>query len=141
MPQQDMKPVLLVEDDVVDVMSVTKAFQYLHIRNPLVHVQNGEEALAYLRNKDNPKPQIILLDLNMPKMNGVEFMKVAKADNHLKNVPVIVLTTSSDERDRVETFKLGVAGYIMKPLNHQDFIEMMDKIHQYWEMAIFPDEY
>jgi CheY-like chemotaxis protein len=141
MPQQDVKPILLVEDDTVDAMSVKRAFEHLHIKNQLVLVTNGEEALEYLRNKDNAKPQIVLLDLNMPRMNGIEFMKIAKADNDLKKIPVVILTTSKAEQDRVETFNLGAAGYVMKPMDHEDFIGMMDKIHQYWEMTLFPDDY
>jgi CheY-like chemotaxis protein len=141
MPQQDIKPILLVEDDTVDAMSVKRAFEHLHIKNQLVLVTNGEEALEYLRNKDNAKPQIVLLDLNMPRMNGIEFMKIAKADDELKKIPVVILTTSKAEQDRVETFNLGAAGYVMKPMDHEDFIGMMDKIHQYWEMTLFPDDY
>jgi CheY-like chemotaxis protein len=141
MAERDIKPVLLVEDDAVDAMSVKRAFQFLHIQNELIHAENGEEALKYLRNKDKTKPQIILLDLNMPRMGGIEFMKIAKADGAMKNIPVIVLTTSRAEQDRTETFNLGVAGYIMKPMEHQEFIGMMDKIHQYWEMTLFPDGY
>lgn len=95
MPQQDFKLILLVEDDTVDAMAVKKAFEYLHIKNELAHVTNGEEALEYLRNKNNAKPQVILLDLNMPKMGGIEFMKIAKADDVLKKIPVIVPTTSN----------------------------------------------
>jgi CheY-like chemotaxis protein len=140
-PQQAIKPVLLVEDDTVDAMAVKKAFNYLHIKNDLVITSNGEEALEYLRNENNPKPQIILLDLNMPKMGGVEFMKIAKADDRLSNIPVVILTTSRAEQDRVATFHLGAAGYIMKPMEHDNFIETMDKIHQYWEMTLFPDSY
>jgi len=139
--QQGIKPVLLVEDDTVDAMAVKKAFKYLRIKNNLVTVTNGEEALEHLRNKDNPRPQVILLDLNMPKMGGVEFMKIAKADDQLKGIPVVILTTSKAEQDRVETFNLGAAGYIMKPMNHDDFIDMMGKIHQYWEMTLFPESY
>ena len=140
-PEQDLKPILLVEDDTIDSMAVKKAFGYLHIRNKLTIVTNGEEALKFLRNKDNERPQIILLDLNMPRMNGVEFMKIAKADDELKKIPVIILTTSQAEQDRVKAFNLGVAGYIMKPMDHDNFIEMMDKIHQYWELTLFPEDY
>jgi CheY-like chemotaxis protein len=138
---QDLKPILLVEDDTIDAMAVKKSFKLLHIKNKLTVVTNGEEALNYLRNKDNTKPQIILLDLNMPRMGGIEFMKIAKADPQLKIIPVIILTTSQAEQDRVKTFELGVAGYIMKPMDHNNFIEMMDKIHQYWEMSLFPEDY
>jgi CheY-like chemotaxis protein len=140
-PKQDIKPVLLAEDDIIDAMAVKKAFKHLHIKNNLFIVTNGEEALEFLRDKDNPKPQIILLDLNMPKMGGIEFMKIAKADDKLRNIPVVILTTSKAEQDRVITFRLGAAGYIMKPMDHNDFIEMMDTIHQYWELTLFPDDY
>jgi CheY-like chemotaxis protein len=141
MQQQILKPILLVEDDTVDAMAVKRAFNYLHVKNELVHVTNGEEALEYLKNKDNAKPQVILLDLNMPRMNGIEFMKIAKADDNLKNIPVIILTTSKAEQDRVETFNLGIAGYIVKPVDHENFIDVMSKVHQYWEMTVFPENY
>ncbi len=141
MSQQDFKPILLVEDDTVDAMTVKKAFGYLHVRNKLAHVTNGEDALEYLRNKDNDTPQIILLDLNMPRMGGVEFMKITKADNELRKIPVIILTTSKAEQDRVKAFNLGVAGYIIKPVDHKNFMLMMEKIHQYWELTLFPDDY
>jgi len=140
MPQQDCKTILLVEDDTVDAMAVKKALEYLHINDKLAHVINGEEALEYLNNEANDKPHIILLDLNMPKMSGVEFMKVAKADSSLKKIPVVVLTTSRDNQDRKKTFELGVAGYIVKPLNLKKFMEIMEKIQQYWDLTLFPDD-
>ncbi|OHB54077.1 MAG: two-component system response regulator [Planctomycetes bacterium RBG_13_44_8b] len=141
MQQQVLKSILLVEDDIVDAMAVKRAFDHLHVTNELVHVINGEEALDYLKNIDNVKPQIILLDLNMPRMNGIEFMKIIKADDNLKNIPVVILTTSNAEQDRVQAFNLGIAGYIVKPVDHNNFIDMMSKIHQYWEMTLFPESY
>jgi CheY-like chemotaxis protein len=141
MLQQDYKPVLLVEDDTVDAMAVEKAFRHLNIKNKLAHATNGEEAIEYLKNAGNPKPGIIFLDLNMPKMGGIEFMKVIKADDSLKKIPIVILTTSKTEQDRVKTFDLGIAGYIMKPMHHKSLIEMIDKIYKYWEMTIFPDDY
>ena len=112
---KDFRPILLVEDDTVDVKAITRAFEELKIRNKLVHVANGEEALNYLRNSRNKKPCVILLDLNMPKMDGVEFLRAVKSDKNLKQIPVVVLTVSSQEQDVVESFNLGVAGYITKP--------------------------
>ena len=103
MLKQDYKPVLLVEDDTVDAMAVEKAFRHLSIKNKLAHVINGEEALEYLQNSNNPIPGIIFLDLNMPKMGGIEFMKVIKADNDLKKIPIVILTTSKTEQDRIKT--------------------------------------
>jgi len=90
---RNLKPILLVEDDDVDVMTVERVFKDLKIKNQLVSTANGEEALEYLKNSGNKKSCIILLDLNMPKMNGIEFLKIVKADEVLKKIPVIVLTT------------------------------------------------
>lgn len=131
-------PILLVEDDRVDAMTVKRALRELHVTNPLTTVGNGEEALAYLRDGDNPRPGIILLDINMPKMNGIEFLRVAKADDTLKNIPVIVLTTSREEQDRFATFDLGVAGYMVKPVDYLQFVEVIRTIHLYWTLSELP---
>ena len=89
---RNTKPVLLVEDDSIDAMTVRRAFKDLKLSNALTHRINGEEALAYLREPDVELPCVILLDLNMPRMNGIEFLKVIKQDDRLKSIPVIVLT-------------------------------------------------
>jgi len=133
------KPILLVEDDRVDAMTVERALKDLKATNELVHRVNGEEALEYLRNESNKKPCVILLDLNMPKMNGVEFLKVAKADEALKKIPVIVLTTSEEEQDVVESFNLGVAGYIVKPTDYKKFVEAIRTIDLYWTLSELPN--
>ena len=100
--------------------------------------ETGEEAIS---TAEKIKPDIIIMDLNMPRMGGVEFMEIVKTDDALKRIPVIILTTSKAEQDRVKTFNLGLAGYIIKPVDHDNFIEMMDKIHQYWELSLFPEDY
>lgn len=129
------KTILLVEDDKVDAMAVKRALRDLKVTNPLEHRINGEEALEYLRaNLDNP-PAIILLDLNMPRMNGLEFLKIAKADPDLRSIPVIVLTTSKEEQDRVASYDLGVAGYMIKPVDYPQFIEVIRTIHMYWTLS------
>ena len=110
----------------------------IHVTNPVNTVNNGEEALAFLRNGQNEMPCIILLDLNMPKMNGIEFLKIAKKDDLLKSIPVIVLTTSKDEHDRFETFNLGVAGYMIKPVDYLQFVETMKTIKLYWTLSELP---
>ena len=102
-------------------------------------VGNGEEALDYLRDPTTEKPGIILLDLNMPKMNGIDFLKIAKQDPALKRIPVIVLTTSKDERDRVDSFNLGVAGYMLKPVDYIQFVEVVKAIDLYWTLSELPD--
>jgi len=133
------KPILLVEDDRVDAMTVRRALKDLEVTNELVHRVNGEESLQYLRNEGNKKPCVILLDLNMPKMNGVEFLKVAKADEALKKIPVVVLTTSKQEQDVLESFNLGVAGYIVKPVDYKKFVEAIRTIQLYWTLSELPN--
>ena len=116
------KPILLVEDDRVDTMTVRRALKDLKVTNQLICTTNGEEALEYLRDESKKKPCVILLDLNMPKMNGIEFLKIAKRKEELKRIPVIVLTTSREEQDVVESFNLSVAGYIVKPTDYKKFV-------------------
>ncbi len=137
---RDSRPVLLVEDDTIDAMTVQRAFRDLKVTNPLQHAVNGEQALAYLQNPENDKPCVILLDLNMPKMNGTEFLAVAKTDPAIKKIPVIVLTTSSEERDIVQSFRLSVAGYIIKPVDYRKFVEAIRTIDLYWTLSELPQE-
>jgi len=99
---------------------------------------NGEEAMKYLTNPDNEKPFVILLDLNMPKMNGMEFLKVIKAHPELKTIPIIVLTTSREKRDILESFELGAAGYMVKPVDYSKFVEILGKIILYWSTSELP---
>jgi len=132
------KSILLVEDDIVDMMSVKRALKDLQVTNTLYHVENGEEALEFLRDPANEKPAIILLDLNMPRMNGHEFLAVIKKDEELKRIPVIVLTTSRGELDKVQSFDLGVAGYMIKPVDYQQFVEVMRTIRLYWTLSELP---
>jgi CheY-like chemotaxis protein len=135
---RNSKPILLVEDDEVDTMTVQRAFKDLKVTNELVHRINGEEALKYLRAEDSQMPCVILLDLNMPKMNGVEFLKISKEDEKLKKLPVVVLTTSKEEHDIVESFELSVAGYIVKPVDYKRFVEAIRAIDLYWTLSELP---
>lgn len=133
------KPILLVEDDLVDAMTVERALKEIHVTNTLYTVRDGEEALEFLRDPANAEPGIILLDLNMPRMNGIEFLKVAKSEEGLKQIPVVVLTTSKDERDRVESFNLGIAGYMIKPVDYLQFVEVVRAIDLYWTLSELPE--
>ncbi len=133
-----IKPLLLVEDDYVDALTVKRAFKELAVINPVVHKEDGEQALDFLNSEDQPAPKLILLDLNMPKMNGIEFLEKLRLNEKLKKIPVVVLTTSRNQEDRFETFDLGIAGYMVKPLNYQDFISMMRTINEYWNMSEQP---
>ena len=135
---QPPKPVLLIEDDNVDAMTVKRAMRDLHVEHSVIHSINGEEAMKYLTNPDNEKPFVILLDLNMPKMNGIEFLKVIKAHPELKTIPIIVLTTSKEKRDILESFELGAAGYMVKPVDYSKFVEILGKIMTYWSTSELP---
>ncbi len=132
------RPILLVEDDQVDAMTVKRALKELHVTNPLVHEDNGEAALARLRDPEGQKPCIILLDLNMPVMSGIELLRVVKEDEQLKGIPVVVLTTSAEQEDKVSSFNLGVAGYMAKPVDYRQFVEVMRSINTYWTISEMP---
>jgi len=132
--------ILLVEDDEVDVMNVKRAFKKNNISNPLVVASNGIEALEVLRSvsPDNPRPKIVLLDLNMPRMGGIEFLKEIRQDPELSSLSVFVMTTSNEDSDKIEAFNLNVAGYILKPLSMDRFISAVSTLNSYWTLCEFP---
>jgi CheY-like chemotaxis protein len=131
--------ILLVEDDQVDVMNVKRAFEKNRITNPLFVAANGVEALEVLRSKQIPdERRIVLLDLNMPRMNGLEFLREVRADPSLHSTVVIVLTTSNDERDKIEAYNLNVAGYMLKPVTFVNFVEVMAALNKYWTLVELP---
>lgn len=130
--------ILLVEDDLVDVMSVQRSLRELGTPNPLHHATDGEKALEFLRDTSKARPGLILLDLNMPKMNGVEFLAIIKKDPELKMIPVVVLTTSREDADRFATFEHSVAGFMIKPVDFPQFLETMRKIRDYWMISELP---
>ena len=129
------KPILLVDDDRVDVMTTKRALKDINVTNPIYTAGNGEEAIELLRDGKTEKPGVILLDLNMPRMNGIEFLRVIKNDAALKRIPVVVLTTSKEEEDKVESFSLGVAGYMIKPVDYIKFVEVIRAINMYWTLS------
>ena len=131
--------ILLVEDDEVDVMNVRRAFQRAHVSNPLHVAGNGLEALEILRGDTLPADRrLVLLDLNMPRMNGIEFLRAVRADATLRSLPVVVLTTSNDERDKVDAYKLNVAGYLLKPVTFTEFVDLMAALNKYWMLVEMP---
>lgn len=131
-------PILLVEDDKVDAMAVKRAVKDLKIANPLRIAGDGEQALEYLRDPSADRPCLILLDINMPRMNGIEFLRVAKADPELKLIPVVVLTTSKEDQDKFDSFELGVAGYMIKPADYLKFVELVRALDCYWTISESP---
>ncbi|ELR98116.1 response regulator [Gloeocapsa sp. PCC 73106] len=136
--------VLLVEDDDVDRINVKRAFQRNNIRNPLYMAHNGLEALEMLRSHGEIQPvvpwerRLILLDLNMPKMNGLEFLQELRNDPLLMSTPVIILTTSDEDRDRVEAYQFNIAGYILKPVIFTKFADMIGTLNKYWTLCEMP---
>ena len=136
--------ILLVEDDELDVMNVQRAFRKNNIANPLYVASNGIEALEMLRGRDGNKPavpedrRLILLDLNMPRMGGIEFLRELRADPRLRHITVVVLTTSDEERDKVDAYHLNVAGYILKPVTLSAFVEIMATLNKYWTVNELP---
>ncbi len=131
--------ILLVEDDQVDVMNVKRAFEKNRITNPLFVAANGLEALEMLRAGSVPADRrIVLLDLNMPKMSGLEFLRELRSDPELQSTVVIVLTTSNDERDKIDAYNLNVAGYLLKPVTFINFVEVMAALNKYWTLVELP---
>ncbi|HYR12430.1 MAG TPA: response regulator [Longimicrobium sp.] len=134
-----MLNILLVEDDQVDVMNVERAFRTSGIANPVFVAENGEQALQMLRGGQVPRERrLVLLDLNMPRMNGIEFLRALRGDAALSLTPVVVLSTSNDDRDRVDAYNLNVAGYILKPVTFQNFCEAMSTLNKYWSLVELP---
>lgn len=139
---EKMIHILLVEDDEIDVMNVKRAFIKNNVKNPLTVAGDGLEALEVLKSlKANHQtvPKVILLDLNMPRMGGIEFLKELRNDDELKDISVFVMTTSSEESDIVEAYRLNVAGYIVKPLSIESFINAVSTLNSYWMLCEFPN--
>ncbi len=131
--------ILLVDDDEIDVMNVRRAFEKGRITNPLYVAEDGERALEMLRNGEVPaERRIVLLDLNMPRLNGIEFLRVIRADPALRGLPVVVLTTSDDDRDKIDAYDLNVAGYLLKPVTVGTFVEVMAAVNNYWTLVELP---
>lgn len=123
--------ILLIEDDTIEVMKFVKVIETLRLKHIITVSRNGEEALEILENTKQ-LPDIIILDLNMPKINGLEFLGILKKNKFLKYIPTIILTTSNNPRDILECYKIGIAGYILKPLKYEDYVVRIEKILDYW---------
>lgn len=134
--------VLIVDDDEIDVMAIRRAFTKRRIANPIHVAHDGIEALEILRGSNDQqrleRPYIILLDINMPRMNGLELLDALRADRNLKDSIVFVLTTSNDDRDRIEAFRYNIAGYILKTNPGDSFLEAIGLIEHYWKVVQLP---
>ena len=137
-PERTMN-LILVEDDDIDVMNVRRALERAHVTNPLFIASNGLEGLELLRSEMVPPDRrLVLLDLNMPKMNGIEFLRELRKDPALRSTPVVVLTTSDDDRDKVQAYDLNVAGYLLKPVTFANFVDVMAALNKYWALVEMP---
>jgi len=132
------RTILLVEDNKIEAMKVRRAFKKLGVVNDLHISPNGLEALSYLKEQEHNLPGLILLDLNMPKMNGLEFLHEIKQDDNFKKIPVVVLTTSKNESDRMQSFEHSVAGYMVKPVRYEAYLEVIQIIENYWKTSELP---
>lgn len=134
--------ILLVEDDEVDQMAIKRAFRKKKISNPVYIAKDGIEALAILRGEGGyqqlPRPFMVLLDLNMPRMNGIEFLNVIRKDKELHRSIVFVLTTSKAEKDRIMAYDYNVAGYILKSDIGNGFMNAIEMLDYYWRVVKFP---
>ena len=136
---------MIIDDDVIDIKDMQRTFKKNNIDNPLHIATNGLEALNKLlglngEKKIMPTPQIIILDINMPKMNGIEFMKNIRANKQLKSLLIFIFTTSNSEKDKMEAYNLNVAGYIVKPFQVSQFMEIISSLHRYWNLLEFPNK-
>lgn len=138
-PLHESQPILIVEDSEDDFDATRRAFLKANLRNPIEHALSGEEALTYLRSPTNAKPGIILLDLNMPGLDGRKTLEIIKQNHDLKKIPVVILTTSNDERDVKACYELGANTYIQKPVDFDGLIAAIKQLKEYWfEIALLP---
>lgn len=136
--------ILLVEDDDVDAEAIQRAFRKQRIANPFTVVPDGIEALKVLKGEDGherlPRPYMILLDINMPRMNGIEFLQALRQDPQLSTSIVFILTTSDSDEDKVAAYAEHVAGYLLKARAGADFLDLIDMLGAYWRIVELPPE-
>ncbi|HEU5046635.1 MAG TPA: response regulator [Rickettsiales bacterium] len=142
----DFPTILLVEDNADDYNATVRSFKKAHLNNPVHWCMSGKEALDYMKHEGKyanddaiAKPGLVLLDLNMPGLDGKKTLSLMKQDQNLKKIPVVILTTSSDERDVVQCYELGASTYIQKPVNFEGLCEAVGRIKEYWfGIALLP---
>jgi CheY-like chemotaxis protein len=138
--------VLMAEDNEHDIIATKRAWKKHHITNPLHIVPNGEECLDFLNRRGIyqgleaiPRPGLLLLDINMPKMDGLQVLRTIRNDSRLRRLPVIMLTTSRAEEDRLRSYDLGANAYIVKPVGFESFSEAVRRIHLFWKLVELPE--
>jgi CheY-like chemotaxis protein len=138
--------VLMAEDNEHDIIATRRAWKMHHISNPLYIVNDGEECLDFVYRRGRyaqgdraPEPSILLLDIHMPKMDGLSVLRHIRNDGHMRFLPVVVLTTSKEEEDRLRSYDLGANAYIVKPVGFKNFSEAVRTINLFWELVELPD--
>jgi two-component system response regulator len=124
--------ILLVEDSLEDAKLIIRALGQIPNPNKIHHVEDGQEALDFLFDDTKPTPQLIIMDLKMPRVDGLEVLKVLKKDEAKRVIPVVMLTSSKEERDVLNSYKLGVNAYIVKPVDFKEFIETVNRLGSFW---------
>jgi len=135
------KPILLVEDDPIDALAIKRALHASNVTDTVVHVPCAREALACLRSPGTDKPALILLDLNLPGTDGLEFLQIIKGDSCLMNIPIVVLTASDEPCDILRGFDLGIAGYMVKSSGYEGLLETIRIIQNYWSLSQSPSHH
>lgn len=125
--------VLMIDDDMIEIIKLNRVISSFDLKHQIITANDGESALKILEQK-NRIPNIILLDLSMPKINGIEFLSILKEKESLSHLPVIILTTSSNNKDLLQCYKLGIAGYVIKPLKYNDYVSKIKKVLDYWSV-------
>ncbi|MCD8404828.1 response regulator [Tenacibaculum dicentrarchi] len=125
--------VLLIEDNIIEIMKMKRTVSFLELEHNITEAKDAEIALKILEKKSD-LPDLILLDLNMPKISGIEFLSMIKNDADLKHIPTVILTTSDNQKDLEECYKIGVSGYILKPLKYEDYVAKIDVVLSYWSI-------
>lgn len=131
------KKIMLIEDDYVDALTIKRAFRDIKVENELIIAEDGEKALEMLKAMQE-YPQVIILDLNMPKLSGIEFLKIIKKDENFAIIPVVIMTTSKEDEDKLNCYKNGVSGYVEKPIDYNEFLEILKIVYDYWMINEFP---
>lgn len=126
--------VLVIEDDKIEVMKFGRVVSKSEVLHQITYAGDGEEAINLLASSETIPPQLIVLDLNMPRFDGFEFLKMVKSTEHLKYIPVVILTTSENMKDLKRCYELGIAGYLVKPLDYNIYVEKIETLLKYWSL-------
>lgn len=124
--------ILFIEDDMIESMKFQRTLSKVDSKHTILEAKNGEQALDVLKTSQ-VLPDIILLDLNMPRMSGIEFLEILKANSQYRYIPTIILTTSENRADLLECYRIGIAGYVIKPLKYEDYENKIKTVLAYWE--------